>query len=282
MISFKSILTNKKTNDIDKKTADYCRAHYVTLMIILVVRSQHVVNFSRSMNNHMQMTHNNITVELARKPIKHIYLRITVDGAVKVSAPLHCTDNHIRDFLSAKNEWLERHLSVYTKKKSSASHYITGERYFYLGKSYILIVKPANDVRKVVLSAPYLYLFIDIRASGDDRKNTLSQWYRGELKNILPFLIEKWEPIIGVTVNEWRIKKMKTRWGSCNIRDHRIWLNASLIEKPIECLEYVLVHEMVHLLEPSHNSRFHALMTEFMPEWKLYKKRLMNSSSYLI
>lgn len=98
--------------------------------------------------------------------------------------------------------------------------------------------------------------------------------YRAQMHAIIPDLIRKWEPILGVTVHEWRSRAMKTRWGSCNTIKKRIWLNLHLMQKPLQCLEYVLVHEMVHLLEASHNRRFHQLMSQFMPQWKQYKRDL--------
>jgi predicted metal-dependent hydrolase len=94
------------------------------------------------------------------------------------------------------------------------------------------------------------------------------------MKSLVPDLITRWQPVIGVRVADWGIKKMKTRWGSCNVRDQRVWLNLELAKKPPHCLEYVLVHEMVHLLERHHNERFKALMDQFMPQWRLYRDKL--------
>ncbi len=108
----------------------------------------------------------------------------------------------------------------------------------------------------------------------DKRQQILNDWYRRYMKEIIPDLIQKWEPTIGVRVNDWGVKKMKTRWGSCNIRDRRIWLNLDLAKKPPHCLEYVLVHEMVHLLERHHNDRFKSFMDQFLPQWRLYRDDL--------
>ena len=110
--------------------------------------------------------------------------------------------------------------------------------------------------------------------SREEREAVLQRWYRRRLREQIPPLIAKWEPEIGVTVTEWGIKKMKTRWGTCNINARRIWLNLELAKKPVACLEYILVHEMVHLLERHHNERFKQLMDRLMPQWRLHREEL--------
>jgi predicted metal-dependent hydrolase len=110
--------------------------------------------------------------------------------------------------------------------------------------------------------------------STEARGNVLKEWYRKELKMQLPELIDKWEKVVGVKCNSWGVKQMRTKWGACNIADKRIWLNLELAKKPQRCLEYIIVHELVHLLERNHNDRFVALMTKFMPKWRLYRDEL--------
>jgi predicted metal-dependent hydrolase len=102
----------------------------------------------------------------------------------------------------------------------------------------------------------------------------MNEWYRQELKKLIPEIIEKWEKKIGVSVAEWQVKQMKTKWGTCNIEKKRIWINLELAKKPIHCLEYIIVHEMIHLLERHHNDRFMALMDKYIPQWKFYKEEL--------
>lgn len=99
-------------------------------------------------------------------------------------------------------------------------------------------------------------------------------WYRRNIKKEIPQLLEKWQKIIGVTASDWGVKNMKTRWGTCNIEDKRIWLNLQLVKKPFECLEYVMVHELVHLLEKNHNKIFISYMDEFLPNWRKIKEEL--------
>jgi hypothetical protein len=151
---------------------------------------------------------------------------------------------------------------------------VSGERHFYDGKQYVLEVVPRNGKPNVALDDVTLKLFVRKNHTRRQRAMAIAQWYRERLQEQLPVIIEKWEKRMGVEVREWGIKRMKTRWGSCNVRAHRIWLNLELAKKPSRCLEYVLVHEMAHLLEPNHSKRFASFMSEFLPQWKLLKKEL--------
>ena len=108
----------------------------------------------------------------------------------------------------------------------------------------------------------------------ETRRALLERWYRDQLRERIPSLIEKWQPVLGVSVAEWRVKRMRTRWGSCNIRARRIWLSLELARRPLECLEYVVVHEMVHLLEYGHTGRFYGLLDQFLPEWRSSRQLL--------
>ncbi len=108
----------------------------------------------------------------------------------------------------------------------------------------------------------------------EQREQALQQWYRQELKTLIPPILEKWQPYISVQAAVWGVKKMKTKWGSCNTDERRIWINLELIKKPIQCLEYIVVHELVHLLEKHHNARFKAHMDHFMPHWRLHREEL--------
>ena len=117
-------------------------------------------------------------------------------------------------------------------------------------------------------------MHVNLTMSQKQKRNLLGQWYRERLTAQIPKLISKWEPIMRVKVSEWRIRKMKTRWGSCNFQRKRIWLNLELARWPLACLEYVVVHEMTHLIEPTHNQRFWGILDKVMPEWKTIDKRL--------
>jgi predicted metal-dependent hydrolase len=122
--------------------------------------------------------------------------------------------------------------------------------------------------------ASCLELHVRRRSRLDERQRTLHEWYRGELKLLIPPLVDKWQPLLGVSVAEWGVKRMRTRWGTCNIRARRIWLNLELAKCPVECLEFVVVHEMVHLLERRHSVRFKSLMDTFLPDWRERQRTL--------
>ena len=119
-----------------------------------------------------------------------------------------------------------------------------------------------------------LHLHVRPGASAGERQRALSNWYRQELKALIPPLLARWQPVLGVQAAEWGVRSMKTRWGSCNIRARRIWLSLELARKPVECLEYVVVHELVHLLERGHNQRFYAYLDRFLPTWRLARTAL--------
>jgi predicted metal-dependent hydrolase len=218
-----------------------------------------------------------IPVTIIRKSIKNMYLRVKpVTGDVVVSAPNKLSLQIIKAQLLAKQAWIHTararaHIHKRTLQTSPSME--SGEQHFFLGTPYTLMIHPNTSSRKIIIEGEFLHGFLQ-SYSYEKRVNMLQAWYKEQMQNRLPDLIQKWEPIIGVRVHAWGIKTMKTRWGSCNVRAHRIWINLRLIQKPLICLEYVLVHEMVHLLEASHNKRFYALMTQFMPDWKSHQKQL--------
>jgi predicted metal-dependent hydrolase len=152
---------------------------------------------------------------------------------------------------------------------------VGGESHYFLGRRYRLRVTEHEGPNEVILKGNSgLVLRVRPGTSRDKREKILNGWYRRHMKSIILDLIQKWQPVIGVEIADWGVKKMKTRWGSCNVRDHRVWLNLELAKKSPHCLEYVLVHEMVHLLERYHNDRFKSLMDQFMPLWRLYRDEL--------
>ncbi len=211
-----------------------------------------------------------IFVQIIKKPIKNIHLRIyPPDGTVKMTVPLGCTQAFIRECLQKKMAWIqtqrERIQNTTIPQDKSLQ---TGAAVEFLGKQYLLIIQEHNGPSTICLQDQLLMCYLQPQSAPMQAQALIERWYRREMTALIPNLIHHWEAIIQVKVYEWGIKKMKTRWGSCNTRAARIWLNLNLIKKPIECLEYVLVHEMVHLLEPSHNKRFYSLMSKFLPNWK--------------
>lgn len=223
----------------------------------------------------------NEEIDVQRKRIKHLYLGVSRDdGRLKVSAPLRVSDAALAAFVLSKQHWINKQRTNLRALQVKSAHaelqYVSGEPHFYRGDRYHLnVIHEKSSPRVAIRDNQYLDIYIHESTSKDQRRKLLSQWYRHELKQLVPPLIEKWQPVMGVKVKEWQIKQMKTRWGSCNIAAQRIWLNLELIKKPAICLEYVVVHELVHLLESSHNARFKSYMDRFMPNWREHK-RLLN------
>ena len=216
-----------------------------------------------------------ISIEIVRKPIKHVYLRVnTSTGKVTVSAPQKLSLKSIQAQLESKRAWIHNaHARAMARVVTSTVTMEHGETHYFLGKPYAVVVQANFPLKGLVIEEDSLHGFLE-SDSQDERNARLNAWYKQQMQALIPDLIKKWEPIIGVSVHAWGVKSMKTRWGSCNVDAHRIWLNLNLIKKPLVCLEYVLVHEMVHLLEANHSPRFYALMTRFLPEWKGYQKQL--------
>ena len=197
------------------------------------------------------------------------------DGLVKVSAPLRLSDRRIRQQLQEKSGWIRAQRERIQQQPLSVEEPLqSGTSIVYQGKNYLVLVTEHHGPSQLKINGTLLHCYIKENTSDSEKNALLERWYRRQMESLLPELIVHWSAIIGVEVKEWGIKKMKTRWGSCNTRAHRIWLNLNLIKKPQICLEYVLVHELVHLLEASHNQRFYQLMTQFMPRWREYQKVL--------
>lgn len=223
-----------------------------------------------------QLEIDGVLVEIIRKPIKNMHLRIyPPEAQVKLSAPLRLKLELIRHFLETKRDWIHAQRTRLLSQVSQLSViFAQGEKFYFLGKPYTLLIHYQQKPASCRIEGDNLHCFIRAEAADVEKERLLQNWYRQEMKKRLPPLIQKWSAVIGVSVNDWGIKQMKTRWGSCNMRDKRIWLNLHLIKKPLACLEYVLVHELIHLLEPHHNKRFYSLMDQFMPGWKNHQIEL--------
>ncbi len=221
-----------------------------------------------------------IAVEITRKAIKHLYIRIHPStGLVKVSAPLKYNDQLLREHLEVKKAWIHQHRKPqHTLEKNDLQQAAV---IYYLGKAYHLQMETHSGLPFVMPGKDQLVLHIKQNATTEEKQAVLDLWYRQQMALLIPDLLVHWTKIIGVAPREWRIKKMKTRWGTCNTRAKRIWLNLRLMEKHLSCIELVLVHELIHLLEPSHNKRFYRLMSKYLPEWKSRHKLLEGKSECL-
>jgi len=217
-----------------------------------------------------------ISIEVEKKDIKNIYLSVyPPNGKVKISAPKRMELDIIKIFAISKLQWIKKKQSVFRNQEREAPReFLTRESHYFKGKRYLLKIIEHNAKPKVVLKHSEIELYVRPNTSTEKRKQILDEWYRTELKNIIPRIIKEWEEKIGVICYDFGVKKMRTKWGTCNIKTKKIWLNLELAKKPIECLEYVIVHELVHLLESKHNDRFVAFMDKFIPKWKSYKEQL--------
>lgn len=230
--------------------------------------------------DHQHTEFHGIPVEIRRKNIKHMYVGVyPPDGRVRVSAPLRLGLDTIRQAVVSRIPWIRRKQEDFRRHHREPEYkMITGECHSFRGRRYRLDVVERKERPEVrVVDRATLELKIPPGMDTPARRSVLERWYRQQLKALLPALIDLWSPVVGVEVAECRVKRMKTRWGTCNIAAKRIWLNLELIKKPSACLEYVLVHEMVHLLERNHTDRFRALMDKFMPDWRLRRDELNRS-----
>ena len=217
-----------------------------------------------------------ITVEVTQKDIKNVHLSVYPPmGQVKIAAPERMELDTIRIYAISKLSWIRKQQAkILSQKREAPREYITRESHYYLGKRYLLQVIEHQAPPKVKLKHNKIELYIRPETATEKRKEILEEWYRVQLKELVHVQIIKWEAIMGVQSNEFGIKKMKTKWGTCNIEAKRIWLNLELAKKPVQCIEYIVVHELTHLLERNHTSRFVALMDNYLPNWKELKVEL--------
>ena len=217
-----------------------------------------------------------IEIEIEKKSIKNMYLKVSPPlGRVYISAPKRMTYETIYNFALSKIDWVRKQKLKYENiLPESELQYQSGERLYFEGIPYTLEVLETINKREIQLIEKKMTLWIKEGSTKDQRAEEINKWYREQLSKRLPSLISKWEDRIGVHVNDVRIRNMKTRWGSCNINKKRIWLNLQLVTKSPECLEYVVVHELVHLLEKSHNHIFKGYMDKYLPEWRIRKMKL--------
>lgn len=221
-----------------------------------------------------------IPVEVVRKPIKNLHLSVQPpEGRVRVSVPQRIDDEAVRLAVVSKLRWIRRHQQTFADQpRQSQREMVSGEGHYFMGRRYRLRVLENGGPNRISRKGnSELTLHVRPGTDRDKREQMLNEWYRRHMKSLIPEIIAEWQPILGVQVADWGIKKMKTRWGSCNIEDRRVWLNLELAKKSPHCLEYVLVHELVHLLERHHNDRFKALMDQFLPQWQLYRDELNES-----
>lgn len=216
-------------------------------------------------------------VKISKKSnLKNIYLRIVPpDGNIKVSAPIMCRDEEIRNFVLKKMPQISMIQNDFKNQpRQTKREYVSGEAHYLWGKPYMLEVKYGNKKSEVIKNPERIVLKVPDGTDEKKRESILTEWYRTELKRNLEIVSKKCEQNTGIKADEYRVKNMKTKWGTCNIESRRIWINLQLVKKPLECLEYVVTHELVHLIERNHTNRFRELVDGLYPGWRQAKKKL--------
>lgn len=224
-----------------------------------------------------QIKISDFTIDVVRKEIKNMHLSVyPPTGRVRIAVPLAVDDEVIKLFAISKLSWIKRHQRQFeTQERQSPRVFLTRESHYFEGKRYLLRIIEHEATPKIELNnKTHIDLYVRPNTTIEQRQIILNEWYRKQLKMHIPALIEKWEKIMDVQVNDWGVKQMKTKWGTCNIEAKRIWINLELAKKPLSCLEYIIVHEMIHLQERYHNDRFLSFMEQYLPQWRFYKEEL--------
>lgn len=223
-----------------------------------------------------QLQLGDIIIDVEKKNIKNIHLSVyPLTGKVRIAAPLRIDLDTLRVYALSKLGWIRKQQAkIKGQNREAPREFLNRESHYYKGKRYLLKVIELDAKPNIELKHSTLVLFVRPGTPTEKRQAIIDEWYRAQLKKVLPALILKWEKTLNVKVDEFGIKKMKIRWGTCNRNAKRIWFNLELAKKPLECLEYIVVHEMVHLLERRHNNIFIAYMNQFLPKWRFYKDEL--------
>jgi predicted metal-dependent hydrolase len=223
-----------------------------------------------------QINLGDIVVDVVQKDIKHLHLSVyPPTGRVKIAAPERMNIDTIRIYAISKLDWIRKQQAKQKAQEREAPRdYLTRESHYYLGKRYLLKVIERDAAPTVILKQRSIDIYVRPGADRAKKQEVLESWYRQQLKDMIPGYISKWEKKMGVSVAEFAVKKMRTKWGTCNASAARVWLNLELVKKPSQCIEYIVVHEMTHLLERSHNARFVAYMDKFLPQWRQHKHEL--------
>ena len=222
----------------------------------------------------MQLTIGSLDVQLQRKTIKHLHISVMPpDGQIRVAAPESMTETAIRMAVIHRIPWIRKQQANFAKQvRQSTREMISGETHYLWGRRYRLEVIELDAIQNIAhsvkLKGGKLILTISTGTSTADKLKILNEYYRTRLKARAPDLIHKWSEQLDVTASSWQVQKMKTKWGSCNIAEGRILLNLELAKKPLPCLEYIIVHELLHFKERQHNDRFKALLDIHMPDWR--------------
>lgn len=223
-----------------------------------------------------QLKFGDFVADVTQKDIKNVHLSVyPPTGAIRISAPTHMKLDTIRVFALSKINWIRKQQTkLYAQDREAPREYLNRESHYLWGKRYLLKVIEKNE--KPAVEVKHSHIILQIRPGADEAKKqeVLNEWFRQQLKNQIHPIIDTWLPKLGISLDKFIVRKMKTKWGSCSPKSRTIRINIELAKKPQECLEYIVVHELIHLIEPSHNARFIALMDKFLPKWRFYREEL--------
>jgi predicted metal-dependent hydrolase len=223
------------------------------------------------------MVISDIDIDIVRKDIKNIHLAVyPPHGKVRLAAPKNVSEETLKLFTISKLSWIRKQQRKFkSQPRQTSRSYANRETHYFLGRKYLLKVIEGEASAKVAIKGKsQLVLYTKPKSTVAQRHAILNEWYREQLKDLVISLCNKWENTIGVSASYWGVRQMKTKWGSCNTQSKRILLNLELAKKPVKCIEYIIVHELIHLLERKHNDRFLFLMSKYMPQWKSYREEL--------
>ncbi|MBA5871822.1 MAG: DUF45 domain-containing protein [Nitrospira sp. CR2.1] len=217
-----------------------------------------------------------IAVEVELKDIKNVHLSVyPPNGRVRIAAPARMSLDTIRVFAVSKLGWIkQQQKKLREQERETPREYLNRESHYLWGRRYFLTVREGDEAPSIGLQHRRILLRVRPGTSEERKQELFEAWYREQLKDAVRPLLAKWQPLMRATVNRFFVQRMRTKWGSCNPTARHIRLNTELAKKPLECLEYIVVHELTHLLEPTHNSRFVSLMDRFIPKWPFYREML--------
>lgn len=227
----------------------------------------------------MERIISDIRVEIVKKDIKNLHLSVLPpDGRVRVSAPLRLSDESLELFVRTKLSWIKKQQEKFAvQPRQSQRQFVSGETLYVWGKQYYLQVVYSYKGNSLELSGDKAVLTVRKESTVKQRESYVNEWYRGLLKEEIQKLLPKWEQITGLYSSAWQTKYMTTKWGTCNIETRKIWFNLQLAKKSIECLEYIILHELAHLKVKKHSDEFIAILDSYMPYWRNLKKQLDDS-----
>lgn len=217
-----------------------------------------------------------LDVDVVYKDIKNMHISVYPPvGRLRVAAPQRTTEDAIRLAIVQRLSWIKRQQTQFQNaNRQTERMMVSGETHYVWGQRYLLDVSKSSGAYGVQIKGNTLWVITPPGTDAAGRYGALDRWYRRELKAAVPALLEKWQPILKVEADKFVVRKMKTKWGTCVATSRTIWLNPELSKKEPRCLEYIVVHELMHLLESGHGERFVALMDQFLPDWRARRDEL--------